>query len=106
MKGTEIYPTAAVSCENTKNRAHDLESRTVRQSTPKRRAIHGYPAKAKSIDNIKHGAHDPETKTDKPPKRVLITTKAVGSNNNTQSARILIFRRTQGKDKRKDNSQF
>ena len=106
MKGTEIYPTAAVSSENTNNRAHDSESRTARQSTPKRRAIHRCPAKAKSINNIKHGAHDPETKTDIPPKRVLINTKAVGSNNNTQSARILIFRRTQGKDKRKDNFQF
>ena len=62
-EGTEIYPTAAVSNENTNNRAHDSESRTVRQSTSERRDIHVYPAKAKSSDDIKHGAHAPETKT-------------------------------------------
>ena len=104
-EGTEIYPTAAVSSENTNSRAHDSESRTVRQSTPERRDYMYIPLRRRAVIILNTVPMIPRQKQpDKPPKRVLITYKAVGSNNNTQSARILIFRGTQGKDSKRTHS--
>ena len=104
-EGTEIHPTAAVSNENTNNRAHDSESRTVRQSTPESRDYMYIPLRRRAVIILNTVPMISRQKQpEKPPKRVLITNKAVGSNNNTQSARILIFRGNQGKDSQRTQS--